>query len=276
MKDFFHLREATSGRKDVKCSGEKSQFGGYTPTCTRNGKGVYSAQHSYKDKATAKKHAEVYADAYYSMGDRAAQNATRKFVAQNKDKLHTKKESVEEGYKSPAEAQAIADGKKAARQGKKYSDNPHKKGSKEFTAWSKGHNMARESVEESKKSHPQGSAHFYRGAMDKYKAKTPPPLFKTDEFEVKYAKSKRGPIKVTKFKDLESAKKFLAQKRKEGMNGIISKGGKPVKEKYRKPTAAEIEADKKKDRRGKSRPSASYKSIRNKMYKNAMGGLKDD
>ena len=81
-----------------------------------------------------------------------------------------------EGYKSPAEAQAIADGKKAARQGKKYSDNPHKKGSKEFTAWSKGHNMARESVEESKKSHPQGSAHFYRGAMDKYKAKTPPRL----------------------------------------------------------------------------------------------------
>ena len=78
-----------------------------------------------------------------------------------------------EGYKSPAEAQAIADGKKAARQGKKYSDNPHKKGSKEFTAWSKGHNMARESVEENKKSHPQGSAKFYRGAMDKYKAKTP-------------------------------------------------------------------------------------------------------
>lgn len=80
---------------------------------------------------------------------------------------------VAEGYKSPAEAQAIADGKKAARQGKKYSDNPHKKGSKEFTAWSKGHNMARESVEENKKSHPQGSAKFYRGAMDKYKAKTP-------------------------------------------------------------------------------------------------------
>lgn len=54
---------------------------------------------------------------------------------------------VAEGYKSPAEAQAIADGKKAARKGKKYSDNPHKKGTPEFTAWSKGHNMARESVE---------------------------------------------------------------------------------------------------------------------------------
>ena len=44
-----------------------------------------------------------------------------------------------------------------------------------------------------------------------------------NKFEVKYAKSKRGPIKVTKFMDLESAKKFLAQKRKEGMNGIISR-----------------------------------------------------
>ena len=29
---------------------------------------------------------------------------------------------------------------------------------------------------------------------------------------------------------LEDAKKFLAQVKKEGMNGIISKGGKPIKE----------------------------------------------
>jgi hypothetical protein len=195
MKTFNELREATSGRKGVECSAKKSQFGGYTPTCMRGNKLVYSAQQSYKDETTAKKHAEVYADAYYSMGDRAAQNATRKFVSQNKDKLYTKKESVEEGYKSPAEAQAIADGKKAARQGKKYEDNPHKKGSKEFTAWSKGHNMARESVE---------------------------------------------------------------------------------KEGYKAPTAAEIEADKKKDRRGKSKASATYKSLKNRMYKNVMGGLKDD
>ena len=50
------------------------------------------------------------------------------------------------------------------------------------------------------------------------------------EFEVKYASSKKGPIKVTKFMSLKDAKKFLAQVKKEGMNGIISKGGKPVKE----------------------------------------------
>ena len=50
------------------------------------------------------------------------------------------------------------------------------------------------------------------------------------EFEVKVASSKKGPIKVTKFMTLGDAKEFLAQQKKEGMNGIISKGGKPVKE----------------------------------------------
>jgi hypothetical protein len=50
------------------------------------------------------------------------------------------------------------------------------------------------------------------------------------EFEVKYAKSKGAPIKVTKFMTLDQAKKFLADVKKDGMNGIISRGGKPVKE----------------------------------------------
>ena len=50
------------------------------------------------------------------------------------------------------------------------------------------------------------------------------------EFEVKYAKSKGAPIKVAKFMTLDQAKEFLADVKKDGMNGIISKGGKPVKE----------------------------------------------
>ena len=58
------------------------------------------------------------------------------------------------------------------------------------------------------------------------------------EFEVKYASSKKGPIKVSKFNTLDDAKKFLAQVKGEGMNGIISKGGKPVKE------AVEFDAEK--------------------------------
>lgn len=55
------------------------------------------------------------------------------------------KEDVEldEAYKTPAEAGAYEAGKKAARSGKKYDDNPNKKGTAEFTAWSKGHNEAR-------------------------------------------------------------------------------------------------------------------------------------
>lgn len=41
-----------------------------------------------------------------------------------------------------------------------------------------------------------------------------------------------------------------------------------VSEKYRKPTQAEIDADRKKDQKGKKRPSATSKSIGNKLYKN--------
>jgi len=50
------------------------------------------------------------------------------------------------------------------------------------------------------------------------------------EFEVKYAKSKNSPIKVTKFMSLEDAKEFLKTVRADGMNGMIVKRGKPVKE----------------------------------------------
>ena len=67
------------------------------------------------------------------------------------------------------------------------------------------------------------------------------------EYEVKYAKRKSGPIKVTKFMTLDQAKEFLAKVRKDGMNGIISKGGKPVKE--------EVELDEKtKWKMGDGRP----------------------
>ena len=47
-------------------------------------------------------------------------------------------------------------------------------------------------------------------------------------------------------------------------------------EKYRPPTKAEIDADKKKDQRGKKRPSMSYKSAKKSVYKGMMGGLKNE
>ena len=70
------------------------------------------------------------------------------------------------------------------------------------------------------------------------------------EYEVKYAERKNGPIKVTKFMTLDQAKKFLAQVEKEGMKGIISKDGKPVKEdsELDEATGKEIAAKMMKDR----------------------------
>lgn len=51
-----------------------------------------------------------------------------------------------------------------------------------------------------------------------------------EQFIVKYAKRKTGPIKQEKFKKLDDAKEFLATVRAAGMNGLISKNGKPIKE----------------------------------------------
>lgn len=49
-----------------------------------------------------------------------------------------------------------------------------------------------------------------------------------EQFVVSYAKSKRGAIFQSKFRTQGEAEKFLAQKKKEGMNGIVSKAGQPV------------------------------------------------
>jgi len=51
-----------------------------------------------------------------------------------------------------------------------------------------------------------------------------------EEFVVKYSATKSGPIQSMSFDLLPDAKKFLADKEKEGYKGIISKNGKPVKE----------------------------------------------
>ena len=60
------------------------------------------------------------------------------------------------------------------------------------------------------------------GAMDHINEAKP-------RFEDKYAAGKKGPIKVTKFMSLKDAEKFLAQVKKEGMNGMISMDGKVIK-----------------------------------------------
>lgn len=54
----------------------------------------------------------------------------------------THRDMQKEAY-TPAQAQALENGKKAARSGKLYSSNPHKSGTPESIAWSIGHNNAR-------------------------------------------------------------------------------------------------------------------------------------
>lgn len=49
-----------------------------------------------------------------------------------------------------------------------------------------------------------------------------------------------------------------------------------IEEAYRKPTQAEIDADKKKENAGKKRPSMDHKSAKKSVYKNMMGGLKKE
>ena len=214
MKDFHSLREATSGRKDVKCSGEKSQFGGYTATCTKNGKGIYSSQQSYKDADTAKKHAEVYADAYYAYGDRPAQKAVRDFVAKNKSKLHTKKESVNEAKELTY--QIRKDGK------------PLKKGGKTVEIY--GVAKAKKMVDDLNKKH-RGSKftahHVYKDGDDLDEGKLPPHLSKffdkkgnlnkDAEERVKKGRKKRGLDPITG-KKLKSVKEELDEAKESGMD----------------------------------------------------------
>lgn len=57
---------------------------------------------------------------------------------------------------------------------------------------------------------------------------------------------------------------------------MMAKEKKPKKEAYRPPTQAEIDADKRKENRGKSRPSMTAKSATRNVYKNMMGGLKKE
>ena len=94
--------------------------------------------------------------------------------------------------------------------------------------------------------------------------------------------------KITKAADyLNSAHRYMMNK--ESVEWVCGKcscdpctcEGNNLEEKYRPPTQAEIDADKKKDRKaqraaGKRRPSISTKSIGKKMYGNMKGGLKEE
>ena len=50
------------------------------------------------------------------------------------------------------------------------------------------------------------------------------------EYEVKYVKSGTDPFNVAKFMTLHQAKEYLADLKKDGIFGIISQWGEPVKD----------------------------------------------
>ena len=90
------------------------------------------------------------------------------------------------------------------------------------------------------------------------------------ESSVEYGKS------MDRIRDKEKNAAIKPKDRKT-LSNLTDLMKKQRKEAYRKPTQAEIDADKRKERKasGEKRPSASYKSIKKKVYGNAMGGLKD-
>ena len=49
-----------------------------------------------------------------------------------------------------------------------------------------------------------------------------------DKFDVKYAASRRGKIRIAKFNTLSAAKKFLKDIEKSGVKGLISVNGRPL------------------------------------------------
>ena len=215
MKDFHSLREATTGRDGVKCGSEKSQFGGYRAVCKRGSKNIYSGGTAYKDAATAKKEAEVYADAYYGHGDRAAQRAVQQFKQKNASKKFVK-ESVEVDEAKELTYQIRKDGK------------PLKKGSKTVEIY--GVAKAKKMVDDLNKKH-RGSKftahHVYKDGDDLDEGKLPPHLSKffdkkgnlnkDAEERVKKGRKKRGLDPITG-KKLKSVKEELDEAKESGMD----------------------------------------------------------
>jgi hypothetical protein len=218
--------------------------------------------------------------------------------------LELVKESVhvDEARVTPGDLKAQAEGKKAAKAGKKYEDNPYEKGTSRHLQWAKGHNSWREknessdldealkagkgvatievewndseddkrddekryrgikfvgktknrlakltgekkaiinyllkgyglpeveiqdffpelmesvNLDENKKPHPQGSAKFYRGAMDKYKAKTPKKSHWDMYMDKKRTKKEGNELDEAKESGMDIARRIVKDKQHE-------------------------------------------------------------
>ena len=76
--------------------------------------------------------------------------------------------------------------------------------------------------------------------------------------------------------DVDDSDEYLHKRRKAVSKAIKKDDEVKEQRKYRTPTQAEIDADRKKDQRGQKKKSISYKDVKNRVYKNYMGGLRDD
>ena len=104
------------------------------------------------------------------------------------------KPEMDEAYKTPSEAKAYEDGKKAVAKKVSYDDNPNKKGTPEYTAWSKGHNDARAKMIGGKK---KLNATYEEVELDEGKSSTGYELYHKDfssamKHAYDHAKSKFG------------------------------------------------------------------------------------
>jgi len=117
-----------------------------TPSTDQNYKTAVGIIQKYRSQGVKAEPEKTKGNSYEIVVDGPV-SAMRKLEKEMKQSgikfMATESVELDEAYKTPAEAGAYEAGKKAARSGKKYDDNPNKKGSKEHTAWSKGHNEAR-------------------------------------------------------------------------------------------------------------------------------------
>ena len=80
-------------------------------------------------------------DSFYKMFDRVADKLSKEMKLEEAVEL-------DEASVTPGDLKAQAEGKKAARKGQKYNENPYEKGSSRHLQWSKGHNAARAGMKE--------------------------------------------------------------------------------------------------------------------------------
>jgi len=150
--------------------------------------------------------------------------ARTKFRKKHKDIIKSLSESVEHLDEGKTEFAVVATASKmlikafpTEKQARQYIKN-------QYTRKSLIGNLA---IMEVPKSRPPGNQ--MKGDMEVVKESVELDEAKP-EYQVKYAKTRRGSIQTADFMTSDQAKAHLAKRNKEGYKGIVSRGGKPLKD----------------------------------------------